>query len=297
MIDTHTHLNFKAFAEDWREVTNQVVASGINKMIVVGTDIKSSKKAVEMAEKHPALHASVGVHPHHARGIMRGIPRQSGSSSETRSARDDKARLKSVPALSNSISQLKRLLQHPRVVAVGEVGLDYYLYKKTKYESRITNKEQNNLKKLQKKLLNMQLKLAHEFKKPVIVHSREAGDEVIDFIVSLSKKNNWKLKGVFHCYEGDESNLKKVFKAGFYVSFTGNITYSTDRAKISKEVTLDRLLLETDSPFLTPEPLRGKRNTPMNVKIIAEKHASLRGVHLNEVVKITSNNAVALFGL
>jgi TatD DNase family protein len=305
MIDTHTHLNFRAFGNDWEEVVDRALKSGVRKMIVVGTDIESSKRAIEMAEKHPALYASIGVHPHHVRAMRKEIPRQSGSSQETRSARafgseaqarrDDKAGLKSVPALSNTIIQLKRLVKHPKVVAIGEVGLDYHQYSKTKYESQITNQEWIGIKKLQKKLFKMQIEVAWEFKKPLIIHSREAGEEVIDLIINISKQKKWELKGVFHCFEGDLSYLKKVIRAGFFVSFTGNITYSDDRLGVLKKVPLNRLLLETDCPFMAPMSHRGERSEPAHVKIIADHHAYMRSIHLNKVKEITARNSKYLF--
>lgn len=275
-IDTHTHLNFKAFKKDWEDVVERALESGIDKMIVVGTDIDSSIRAVEMAEKHPALHASVGVHPHHVRA------------------------LRDIPNLKSQISKIRRNLrefsEHPKVVAIGEVGLDYHYYSKSKkYEMENNDRGWKKLKTLQKKLFKIQVELAKEIDKPLIIHSREAGEEVLDLITNINKQKKWKLKGVFHCFEGDDTYLEKVLKAGLLVSFTGNITYSDDRASVACKVPLDRLLLETDCPFMSPVPHRGERNEPAHVKIVARKHSQIRGIHLNEVIEMTTKNAGKLF--
>ena len=153
----------------------------------------------------------------------------------------------------------------------------------------------NEIQELQKQLLTSQIKLAQEFDKPLILHNREAGEEVLELVVEVSESLGWKGKGVFHCFEGSKKYLKKVLDAGWFLSFTGNITYSDSKAQLSKEVPLKKLLLETDSPLLTPVPDRGKRNEPRNVKIIAEKHAKLRSLHLIEVAQQTTDNSRQLF--
>lgn len=274
LVDTHTHLNFKAFKKDWLEVVERAIKNGVSKMIVVGTDIKSSERAVEMAQEHSALYTTVGVHPHHVRAL--------------REITNYKLQI------SNIEKQLRKLLKKPKVIAVGEVGLDYFQYKNSIYPSSML-KINDEIKELQRQLITAQIKTAQEFNKPLILHSREAGEEVLDLVMEVSKKLNWKARGVFHCFEGNKEYLKKILDAGFYISFTGNISYSDDKAQLSKEVPLEKLLLETDSPLLTPVPLRGKRNEPLNVKIIAEKHAKLRSVQLNEVSRQTTENAKRLF--
>ncbi len=269
-VDTHTHLNFKAFSDDWREVVDRAVAGGVEKMIVVGTDIESSKKAVQMAQENKALFASVGIHPHHAKGI---------ENNEFR--------------ITDLGKKLKELTKHPRVVAIGEVGLDYHTYRNTKYKTQNPKQEWKELISMQKKLLSMQVQLARELNKPLIIHSRETKDEVLSFLLGFGKSK----KGVFHCFDGSQKYLKQVLDAGFYVSFTGNITYSEDRARVASLVPLERLFLETDSPFMTPEPHRNKRNEPLHAKLVAKHHASSRGVQLSKVREVTTNNAGVLFGL
>ena len=277
MIDTHTHLNFQAFEKDWSKVVDRAVKAGVTKMIVVGTDLESSQKAVDMANSHPALYAAVGIHPHHARQI-----------------RNQKSEIR------NLIIQLENLAQHPKVIAIGECGLDYHRYQNTKYQILNTEKEWSQIKSLQQELLQTQLSLAQSLDKPVILHSREASEDILHTLRTtpyVLRTNS----GVFHCFDGSHQYLKKIIEAGFYVSFTGNITYNSDRATLSTLVPSNRLLLETDCPFMLPEPLRSKnyrqplRSEPQDVKIIAQSHADMRKIQLDEVVKSTTQNALRLF--
>ncbi|OGY18954.1 MAG: hypothetical protein A2784_02380 [Candidatus Chisholmbacteria bacterium RIFCSPHIGHO2_01_FULL_48_12] len=246
-VDTHAHVNFEAFEEDWREVVNRAVKAGVEKIIVVGADLATSKRAVELASQDEHLWASVGIHPHHARSIK-------------------------------SVKSVKELAQSPRVVAIGEIGLDYHEYKNSKYPSTALRTSD---KKLQKELFEMQLEVAKELDKPVIFHSREAGEEVLEIARGI--------RGVFHCFGGSKKYLKKVLAAGFYVGFTGQITYVSDRADVAREVPLDRLLLETDCPYMPP--FREKRRSePRDVTIIGQ---FLGG----EIEQATTTNAWRLFGI
>lgn len=243
-IDTHAHVNFKAFESDWKEVVERAVAAGVKKIMVVGADLASSQRAVELAQQHPALYAAVGIHPHHA----------------------------------TSIKSIKNLAKQPRVVAIGEIGLDYHVYKNSKYPSttlRIYDK------KLQKELFEAQLEIAQELDKPVIIHSREAGEEVLEIARGA--------RGVFHCFGGSKKYLKKILAAGFYVGFTGQITYVPDRAMVAREVPPERLLLETDCPYMAPFR-EERRSEPRDVTII--------GQFLGErVEQATTANARELFGI
>lgn len=274
LIDTHTHLNFKAYSKDWREVVDRAVSDGISKMIVVGTDIESSERAVDLASAHPALYASIGVHPHHVKGLKN----------------NDQE-------ISNLVDQLRSLIKKPKVVAIGEVGLDRHIYKYSKYEIQNTKKDRERIKIFQKILLEEQIKLARDFDLPLILHSREVKEEVLDVVLITAEKINWKAKGVFHCFEGSNKYIKKILDAGFFVSFTGNITYSADRSLVALKVPLNKLLLETDAPFMSPHPFRKERNEPSRVKIIAEHHAVSRSLQLSEVEKVTAYNTKFLFEL
>ena len=249
-VDCHAHLNFEAFAKDWREVVKRSVRAGLKAIIVVGADLASSKRAVGLAQEHPALWAAVGIHPHHARGIK-------------------------------NVNSIKELAKQPKVVAIGEIGLDYHVYKNSKYKIQEINKE------LQKELLERQLELAQELNKPVIIHSREAGEEVLEMAKGVS--------GVWHCFGGSKKYVKKIIAAGFYVSFTGQITYVPDRAKVAKMVPLDRLLVETDCPYM-PVGKTKLRSEPADVIIIGQFQAKLRGINPNQVARETTANAGKLFG-
>ncbi|MFC1653418.1 TatD family hydrolase [Patescibacteria group bacterium] len=278
MIDTHTHLNFEVFEKDWKEVVKRAVNAGVSKMIVVGTDLYSSKKAVEMAEENDSLFASVGIHPHHAKQFKEND---------------------FLVLTENQLRELEKLAQNQNVVAIGEIGLDYHEYKNSNKYDDVSISE--DLINVQKNIFDSQVRLAIQLNKPVIVHSREAKDGVL---VELLKHESTPL-GVFHCFEGSKKFAKKIIDSGFYISFTGNVTFDEGRSVVSKQVPLDKLLLETDSPFMLPNPLRDKkvnegrflRCEPENVKIIGQFHANLRGISEDVVFAKTSDNAQRLFGI
>ena len=274
MIDTHTHLNFEAFKDDWREVVEKAVEAGVEKMIVVGTDIVSSKRAVEMAESHPALYASVGIHPHHVRDIN----------------------------VISDIKVIEKLAEEKRVVAIGEVGLDYHNYTITKYPITNDPGELTRLKILQKRLLGMQVEIAKKLNKPLILHSREAGSDVLDTIEHFAKIDGIMPEGVFHCFDGNGGYALKILEAGFYISFTGNVTFVTDRMEVAAAVPLDKLLLETDCPYMSPfakasGDKKPRRCEPIDVAVIASYHAQQRQIDILEVEKQTTKNAMKLFRL
>ena len=290
MVDTHTHLNFQAFDQDWQQVVEKSLQSGVTRMIIVGTDIDSSQKAIKMASTHPALFASVGIHPHHSR-------QWAGMANDPASpARLASKRAGGQLTITNAIKELRKLAKNKKVVAIGEVGLDYHHYQKSKHEDKEVSPQLINL---QKELLLAQIKLAAKLDKPLILHSREAKTDVLDLI------ENWKLEignsitGVFHCFDGSKKYAQKIIDAGFYISFTGNITYNDNRANIAKSIPLDRLLLETDCPFMKPRPNTGDelRALPSDVKITGQLHAKTRGLTELEVFDTTTKNANLLFKL
>lgn len=285
-IDTHCHLNFEAFEKDWREVVKKAKKGGVEKMVVVGTEVKSSKRAVEMTKEVEGVYASVGFHPHHCKGSFN---------------------------LDEVIGELKRLAKNKKVAAIGECGLDYHVYKKTKYsKTKITEGQKN----LQKKVFGKQIQLAKELELPMIIHNREAQKEILDVMDHFCKSDGKYPKGVFHCISGGVKYLKKVLEKGFYVGVDGNVTYSDEVKFLVKEIPIDRLLLETDSPYLLPEPLRSKysslrsglkaslqertlidrlRNEPVNVKIVADSIADIKNVSLDRVKNQTTKNSGRLF--
>lgn len=267
MIDVHCHLNFHAFAKDCDEVIKKATHAGITMIMNVGTKLDSSAKAVELAKTYDNLYAIVGVHPHHA----------------------DKHDLS-----SDWLEQLETLARKPKVVAIGEIGMDFYRY------------QSNGIvdPKLQEEVFVQQIELAHKLALPIQIHNRHAGKEVI----ALLKKNKKKLKqdipGMFHCFAGDKEILHDALDLGFYIGFDGNSTYkglapgeTVTLDEIAKETPLERIVTETDSPFLTPEPYRGSRNEPSRVIIVGEHLAQLKGISLAEFDAISTANAQKLFAL
>ena len=274
MVDVHCHLNFDTFKSDYEVVIKQAFAAGVTKIINVGTQVVSSKRAVELAQEYENLYAIVGVHPHHA----------------------DKATLQGRPELSegspyNWLEELEQLAKKPKVVAIGEIGMDNYRYQ----TNGIVDPP------LQKEIFEAQIDLAHRLKLPLQIHNRHAGREILEVLVS-HKNLLQNPPGMFHCMSGDPDFLKKVLDMGFYVGFDGNITYdglapgeATELKDLVKATPLDRIVVETDSPYLTPVPFRGKRNEPKNVIIIGEFIASLMGIGYQDVVHTTTQNVALLF--
>lgn len=265
LVDTHAHLNFKAFNKDLNEVIKRAKNAGVKKIIIPGAKIDSSKKAVEIAQKYDNYFAAVGIHPHHIDEFV-----NLGKEAVEK--------------------ELRELIVNKKVVAVGEVGLDYHHYKDYPPIS-----EEN--KKYQKDLLTLQIEIAAEFNLPIIFHCRDAHDDQLELINNYIKSANKQIKGVLHCFGGGKKHLEKVIDMGFYVGFDGNITYpdSNKLQDLVKSAPLDKVLLETDSPYLTPIPYRGQRNEPANLTHIASFIAKIHGISNTEIAKITTNNALKLF--
>ena len=290
-IDTHCHLNFEAFKNDWLETAEKAKRSGVSKMIVIGTDLKNSQKAIELAEKVEYLYATVGFHPHHVKGFE-AYPNTKWSTKLEKKLKDS----------------LKKATKSKKVVAIGECGLDYFRYKKTKYPSTML-KINKKSKILQKRLFGVQIQLAKELALPMVIHSRKAHDDLLDTLNHFCKNDGKYPTGVFHCVSGSRKHLKKVLKLGFYLGVDGNITYSKEVQRLVKEIPLNKLVIETDSPFLIPEPWRsnpalhkvsrGKhlRNEPISVKITAKFIANLKNVNLTEIKTKTTENAKRLFNI
>lgn len=258
--DTHCHLDFNHFDKDREDVIRRAVKRGIGRILVAGIDLESSKAAVALAEMEEVIYAAVGVHP---------------NSGTTWNA--------------DTYNQLFELADHPKVVAIGEVGLDYY--------------REYTPQPLQRKIFQEQLALAAEMNLPVVVHDRDAHEDVFSMLV------NWQQTleeassplaekpGVLHSYSGNIYQAEKVLEAGFYLGITGPVTFKNalEMQEVAIQAPESRLLIETDAPYLTPHPYRGKRNEPAYVYYVAEKIASLRGISPKEVGEITSRNAKKLF--
>lgn len=262
MIDVHCHLNFKSFASDYDEIIKQAEKDGVETIINVGTQISSSQKAVELAKSYEDLYAIVGIHPHHA----------------------DKPEL-------NYLDELEKLAKQPKVVAIGEIGLDYYSYS----SNGVVDPN------LQKEIFVEQIKLAIKLKLPIQVHNRQAGQDILDVLTPYvpDLPNN---PGMFHCFAGTVEVLKQALELGFYIGFDGNITYegiakgeTIALPELVKYAPLDRIVTETDSPYLTPVPHRGSRNTPSYVILIGQEIARIKAVPFEKVREQTTSNAKNLF--
>jgi TatD DNase family protein len=260
LVDTHAHLDFSKFDADRQAVIERARAAGVTTIVTVGTDLASSHRAVELAREYKAVYASVGMHPHDAKKL-------------------DGA----------TLAQLRELAQKPKVVAVGEIGLDYY----------------RNLspRDAQRRAFQAQLAWAARLGKPVIIHDRDAHDEVLEALISwaagLENSTLAGRLGVLHTFSGDLEMAKRAIDLGFYISISGPVTYRNARQlpDIVRALPLDRLLVETDCPFLAPEPHRGKRNEPAYTRLVAERIAELKGVSFDDLARATTDNAQRLFEL
>ena len=283
MIDTHAHLDFPQFDKDRDEVIARAFSSGVKKIINVGCDLERSRASIRLAEKYENIFASVGLHPDFF-------------SSEDCGNQVD------------WVSELKKMTRSGKVVAVGEIGLDYFrISHSVEHRARGLERIKNN----QKEGFITQLELARELKLPVIIHCRDSRDKnysseswaYADVQKIISQYPT--LKFVLHCYSADLETTKNFLKNYDNVcfSFTGNITYPSPKdfaaelKRVVELIPLERIMLDTDSPFLAPAPMRGKRNEPAFVKYIAEKIASVKEINLYEAEKATDGNAVNFFGL
>ena len=248
-IDTHCHLDFPEFNQDRDEVIRRSRDQGIDYIINIGSSLKGSVASLELSQKYDFIYATVGIHPHEA----------------DRFGKKEKV-------------AINELAKKDKVVAVGEVGLDYY-----KNYSKAEN---------QKPLFLSLIKIAKDFNLPLVIHSRQAQVDTLKIL-----KDAMPVRAVVHCFSGDDAFLKECLNLGFFVSFTCNITYkkAEDLRKLVKDAPLDRLMLETDAPFLSPEGFRGKRNEPLQVKLLAEEIARIKEIDRGAVAKITTDNAKDFF--
>lgn len=253
LFDSHAHYNDEKFDNDRSEIIEDIYNFGITKIINAGYSLSSSKKALEIANKYEFMYSIVGVSPND---------------------------IKDLP--QNYIEQIKQMASDKKVVAIGEIGLDYYWNKENKDK--------------QKEIFIEQIKLANELNLPIVIHSREA---VFDTLNILKNEIEAKNKGIFHCCQLNVDLVREAIKLGFYISFAGPVTFknSKNAEEVVKLVPLDKILIETDSPYLSPEPKRGTRNDSRNVKFIAQKIADIKQLDINEIAKITYNNAEKIFNI
>lgn len=275
-IDTHCHLNFKRFNKTRDQVLKEAQDKGITAIIVPGTDMSLSQKAVEIASQNSGVYAAVGIHPHHTMEKL-----QLETSSDQ---------------LEADMRELEKLIIHPKVVAVGEIGLDRHTYEETKYEDYTISDE---FMEAQKKYFVAQIHLAMLHKKSLIIHNRETKKELLA-ILDAEWKDEMRFHTVFHCCEPDQELLTYAQEHSIYIGVDGDVTYGGDKAAFAKTLPLDLLVLETDSPFLLPEPLRTQKlypNVPANIPFIAQYIADLKGILVEEIAEATTRNSKKLFNL
>lgn len=252
-IDSHCHLDDEQYDDDREVLIQGLKAKGIEYVVNIGTNIASSETCVHMAQEHEVLYAAVGVHPHDAKELE-----------------------------TASLEEIEKWVGSPKMVAIGEIGLDYHY----DYSPR----------DIQKKWFAAQIDLAKKYGLPIIVHDREAHKDTYDIIMAAQDGS---LKGVIHSFSGSVEMAREYIKLGFYIGLGGPVTFKNAvmPKEVAKAIPLDRLLLETDGPYMSPTPLRGKRNEPQNVQYVAEAIAALRDISVEEVMAQTTLNAKTLFGL
>lgn len=262
MIDVHCHLQFHGFEKDYEEVAKRAFNAGVTKIINVGTKLDSSLKAVEFADKYEDMYAIIGFHPHHADKLEQ-----------------------------NWLEELGKLADHKKVIGIGEIGLDYFAY------------QSNGIvdPKIQKNIFEKQVELAYHKKLPLQIHNRQAGEEIIE-ILTYHRKSLLTIPGMFHCFAGSLKILQSALNLGFFIGFDGNITYkglapgeNTDLKDLARYVPMNRLVVETDSPFLAPVPHRGSRNEPAYVIDTAKFLAELKDVSFESFVEQATKNVYTIF--
>ena len=252
LFDSHSHYNDEKFDNDLDEIIKATFEEGVAKFMCIGYNIESSKKAIKIAEKYQNIYASCGISP------------------------NDIDCLKE----NEDIEEIEELSKNPKVVAIGEIGLDYYWEKDL------------NKRNLQKEFFIKQIELANKLDLPITIHTRDAYLDTIK-ILKENKVNN---TGIFHCCPLNVELIKDGLNLGFYISFSGSITFKSSKPDLAvNTVPLDKILIETDSPYLTPEPYRGTRNDSRRVIEVAKKIASIKNKTLEEISEITYNNAMKIY--
>lgn len=253
LFDTHVHVNARQFSEDRDEVIKRAFNAGVTYMVVVGFDRETIPLAIEIAEQYDTIYAAVGWHP-----------------------------VDAIDMHDEDLAWIEELSQHPKVVAIGEMGLDYHWDKSPK--------------DVQKEVFRKQIRLAKKVNMPIIIHNREATADIIQL---LQEEQASEVGGIMHCYNDSVDYIQACLDMNFYISLGGTVTFKN--APLPKEVAvqvpIDRLLVETDAPYLAPHPNRGKRNEPAYVKLVAEEIAGLRNMSLEALSKKTTENAFRLFGI
>ncbi len=253
LFDTHVHLNADQFSDDVKEVIARAQNEGVSTMVVVGFDEKTIQSALKLADTYDFIYAAVGWHP-----------------------------VDAIDMTDDHLKWLEELASHPKVVALGEMGLDYHWDKSPK--------------EIQKEVFRKQIRLAKKVKLPIIIHNRDASQDIVDILKEEGAKE---VGGIMHCFGGSVEIARECLKMNFLISFGGPVTFKNAKKpkEVAAEIPLDKLLIETDCPYLAPHPYRGKRNEPAYVKLVAEQIAELKGMSYEEVAIATTANAKRLFSI
>jgi TatD DNase family protein len=253
LTDTHAHLNAPQFDEDRQEVIQRAQESGISRIINVGFNRETIPSSIALAEQYEFIYSTVGWHPQDAKDMT-----------------------------ADDLVWIEQLCAHPKVVAIGEIGLDYYW--------------DTSPKDVQDRVFREQIRLARKLGMPIVIHNRDAHQDILKV---LREEKAADVGGVMHCFSGSWETAKQCLDMNFHISFGGPVTFKNAKQpkEVLAKVPLDRLLIETDAPYLTPHPFRGKRNETSYVKIVAETAAEIKGMTLEELAHTTTQNAVTLFGL
>lgn len=252
-IDTHVHLNAEQYNEDLQDVIDRALEAGVSQMVVIGFDQKTIKRAIELAEEYDFIFAVVGWHP-----------------------------VDAIDCTDDDLKWIEELASHPKVVAIGETGLDYHWDKSPK--------------EIQQQIFRKQIQLAQRVNLPLVIHNRDATEDVVRI---LQEEQAEKTGGVMHCFGGSVETAKTCIDMNFMISLGGPVTFKNAKKpkEVAKETPLEWLMIETDAPYLAPHPHRGKRNEPSLVPLVAEEIARLKGVSIEEVAQLTTENAKRFYKL
>ncbi|ASE35270.1 TatD family deoxyribonuclease [Mammaliicoccus sciuri] len=253
LIDTHVHLNADQYDEDLQEVIDRALEEGIDRMFVVGFDTNTIERTMKLIDQYDFIYGIIGWHP-----------------------------VDAIDCTEERLQWIEELSKHPKIIGIGEMGLDYHWDKSPK--------------DIQKEVFRKQIALAKRVQLPIIIHNREATQDCVDI---LKEENASEVGGIMHSFSGSNEIADEILKMNFYISLGGPVTFKNAKQpkEVAQHVPLDRLLVETDAPYLSPHPYRGKRNEPARVKLVAEQIAELRGISYEEVCKATTENAERLFKL
>ena len=278
-FDSHAHLDDDKFNQDREELIEQIQKSDISNFVSVGYSLEASVKALELANKYNFIYATVGISPNDIPQSEEQLWKDLDKLEEILRNETSKTKLQGKETSKTKL-QGKEI---SKLVAIGEIGLDYYWEKEEKK------------RELQRKAFIYQIKLANKYNLPIVIHTRDAIMDTLDIL----KNNEVLKKGIFHCCPQNRELIKEALKLGFYISFAGPVTFknSKNADEMINLVPNDRILIETDSPYLAPEPLRGTRNDPRNVKYVAEKVAMAKNLDIEKVAEITSENAMRIFNI